>query len=235
MVLTTGAPSIVPATPPSLTPDHGPLMSTVPRVADHPKYVAAAAARDRLAADVARLERERVDLQARAAEHREQRAKTARRLVAGESLSAVRAAPQDGAILRVSIDLKNARAGLALAEDELTRTTTAVAADLAKGFFPAYRERVRRVAAAWLTFVRESHELADLDVQLGEMHGRGGCENPVPRAGAGDPASQDSVSAVVLRQLLDGGFLDARSDAEHLRGFAVRPPAKTLNPLNQLE
>jgi hypothetical protein len=202
------------------------LMPSIPRVADHPKYVAAAGTRDRLAGEVARLEREQSDLQARAAEQREQRAKTARRLVAGEPLAAVRERPQDAAILRVSIDLRNARAGLALADEELARTATAVAADLGKEFFPHYREQVRRHAAAWLAFVKESHSLADLDVQLDALHGRGGCENPVPRAGAGDPASQDSVSAVVLRQLLDGGFLDARADAEHLRGFAVRPPSK---------
>jgi hypothetical protein len=199
--------------------------TSLPRVVDDARFVAAAAARDRLAGEVARLEDELSNLQAVAAEQRQQRAATARRLVAGESLAAVRAGSQDGALLRIATDLRNARAALALAEAELTRATTVVAADLARQFFPRYREAVRRLAAAWLAFVRESHALAELDVQLDALHGRGGCECPVPRANTGDPATLDSVSSVVLRQLLDGGFLDPRADAEMLRGLAVRPKA----------
>lgn len=124
---------------------------------------------------------------------------------------------------QITTDLKNARAGLALAEDMLRRATNEAAADLAREFAPTYRQAARRAVAAWVAFVRESHALAELDVQLGPLHGRGGCECPVPRSGNGDPASQDAHSAVVLRQLVDAGLLDARADADLLRGLAVRP------------
>ncbi|MFO0799190.1 MAG: hypothetical protein U0804_17110 [Gemmataceae bacterium] len=200
--------------------------AAIPRIEDHPRYAKAPEARNRLAGEVVRLESELSNIRAVAAEQRRQNDQVAQRLVAGEPLAAVRAAPQDGALERITADLRNARAGLALAEEQLTRTATVAAAELAREFSPHYRQVARRAVTAWLAFIRESHALAELDMQLGPLHGRAGCECPVPRSGNGDPAVQDAHSADVIRQLLDAGTLDARADADLIRGLAVRPRSR---------
>lgn len=99
------------------------------------------------------MEAERSNLQAVAAEQRQQDAGTARRLVDGASLGDVRLQSHDGTLGRITADLKNARAGLALAEQDVERAATAAAAELARAFAPTYRQAARRAVVAWVAFV----------------------------------------------------------------------------------
>lgn len=58
-----------------------PAAPGIPRIEDHPAYVRAAANRNRLAGEVARLEAEASNLRAVAAEQRRQAGEVAKRLV----------------------------------------------------------------------------------------------------------------------------------------------------------
>ncbi len=202
----------------------------IPDVFSHPKVLAARENLGRLAGERDRLDRELGDLHTQLAESKLSQEEAARRIVAGATFASVRQSPADGYIARLTADLRVARQAVDIAQADLKAAEDEAATELARQFAPAWRAKVREATLVWLEWVRASHEMETLASDLGPIYSRAGCEYPLPRLRNGDPASIDSTSYSVVRDLIEMGALDERADADLLADFAFATKPRPYVP-----
>jgi len=198
--------------------------SSLPRIADHPRMQAATATANRLAGEVTRLERELSEHQQHATEAHAAAKDIPRRLVEGASLRDVRQLSTDSVFERICGDLRNARRGLELAQKERLHVEREVARELAERYAPEFRRRMRPFAEAYIAFAQAMSEYREYMDEL-RVHDllAGPCSVLLPEFGADDPYALDGRFPQVVRDLLDGGVLHERDDADLLRGLSVAP------------
>lgn len=206
----------------------------VPDLAAHPLVVAARGVVGSLMLELTRIEAAQTDLLARDAQLREDAARIAERVVAGEPLASLRTPPHDRQYAALSIDRRNVLAGLELARQKLAEAERVAARDLAEAFAPQFRTLVRAAALAWVQWIRAARQLEGVSRELGPLYGYAGLDDPLPRSRTDDPADPSGGVAQLLRRLVDAKVIDPATDAEVLAGFAIalpdRPPVVPAAP-----
>lgn len=206
----------------------------VPRIDDSAKYRAALANLERLQHDLARLEAARDDAQKRRALILAEQQDVSRAVLAGRSPGDVRREMVlvEADHRKLGEDIRVVRGAIELAKKELAAAENLARSEVAARFAPAYRARLRAAAVAFLEYARIADDFRKLnqDIQAGGLYGYSGLDSPLPLFQPGPIESPDSHCARIVRDLIEQGVIDAKADADLLRGFAVAPKFVPYEP-----